>query len=178
MAPRNEAETSRGYDSIVHIREATLADAQAIETIYAPYVLSSTCTMQLEPGTLDERREWLSGHGGRFPVLVAEQGNEVIGWASLSPYHRRPGYSPTVEDSVYLNQARRGEGIGRALLGELVARGERAGHCSIIAMIAADQPASLRLHEMHGFEKVAHLRRVGFKLGVWLDVVFMQRMLG
>lgn len=161
----------------MHIREATLADAAAIEAIYTPYVLSSTCTMQLEPGTLDERREWLSGHGGRFPVLVAEDAGVVVGWASLSPYHRRPGYAPTVEDSVYLSGARRGEGIGRALLRELVTRGERAGHCSIIAMIVADQPASLRLHETLGFEKVAHLRRVGLKLGAWIDVVFMQRML-
>jgi len=81
-------------------------------------------------------------------------------------------------DSVYVWGARRGAGIGRALLEELVARGARAGHRSIIAMIAADQPASLRLHEALGFEKVAHLRNVGFKLGVWLDVVFLQRMLG
>jgi phosphinothricin acetyltransferase len=163
----------------MRIREATLSDAEAIEAIYSPYVLSSTCTMQLEPGTLDERREWLSSHGGRFPVLIAEdEAGEAVGWASLSPYHRRPGYAPTVEDSVYLSRARRGEGIGRALLDELVARAERAAHHSIIAMIAADQPASLRLHERLGFEKVAHLRRVGFKLGVWLDVVFMQRMLG
>jgi phosphinothricin acetyltransferase len=161
----------------VILREATLADAEAIEAIYTPYVLSSTCTMQLEPGKLDDRQKWLSDHGGRFPVLVADDGGTVIGWASLSPYHPRPGYAPTVEDSVYLSDARRGQGIGRALLTELVARGERAGHHSIIAMIVADQPASLHLHEALGFAKVAHLRRVGFKLGVWVDVVFMQRML-
>jgi len=159
----------------VKLRDATPDDAAAIEAIYTPYVLSSTCTMQLEPGTLAERREWLAAHGGRFPVLVAEDAGEIVAWASLSPYHRRPGYAPTVEDSIYVSDTRRGAGIGRALLTELVARAERAGHTSIIAMIAADQPASIRLHEAFGFAKVAHLRRVGFKLGAWLDVVFMQR---
>jgi len=162
----------------VDIREATLDDAETIEAIYSPYVHASTCTMQLDPGTVDERRAWLAGHGGRYPVLVAEDAGEVVAWASLSPYHRRPGYAPTVEDSIYVSDARRGAGIGRALLGELVARGERAGHRSIIAMVVADQGPSLRVHAAFGFEKVAHLRNVGFKLGTWIDVVFLQRMLG
>jgi L-amino acid N-acyltransferase len=101
----------------------------------------------------------------------------VVAWASLSRYHAREGYAPTVEDSLYVRHDRRGQGLGKRLLAELLARARRAGHHSIVAVIAADQPASLRLHEGAGFVRAGRLREVGHKLGVRLDVVFLQRML-
>ena len=124
-----------------------------------------------------ERAEWFVAHGGGYPVLVAEVDADVVAWASLSPYHPRPGYLPAVEDSVYVRHDRRAQGVGGKLLEELLARGSAFGHHTVIGMIAADQQPSLALHERFGFEKVAHLREVGVKLGRRLDVVFMQRML-
>ncbi len=157
----------------MRVRAATVGDLESIESIYAHYVRTSTCTMQLEVGTMAERQRWFDNHGGRYPVIVADDG-EVIGWASLSPYHARPGYAVTVEDSIYIRHDQRGRGIGKALLRELLAR---AYAHSIIAMISADQPASLRLHEQAGFTKVAHLVEVGRKFDRFIDVVFLQKFL-
>jgi L-amino acid N-acyltransferase len=159
------------------IRDAAPPDLAAIEAIYCHYVATSTCTMQLEPGPPSERLAWFEQHGPRHPVIVAEDAGEVVAWASLSRYHARVGYAPTVEDSIYVRHDQRGAGLGRRLLAELIERAQGAGHHSIIAMVAADQPASLRLHEGFGFARVAHLREVGFKLGCWIDVVFLQRQL-
>jgi L-amino acid N-acyltransferase YncA len=159
------------------IRDAERADLAAIEDIYAHYVRHSTCTMQTEPGGPEARLAWFEQHGPRHPVLVAEDAGEVVAWASLSRYHAREGYAPTVEDSIYVRHSSRGRGLGRALLAELLAHARRAGHHSVLALVVADQPASLRLHEAAGFVRVAHLREVGHKLGRWVDVVFLQRML-
>ena len=161
----------------MHLRDATSADLDAVESIYQHYVETSTCTMQTAPGTKEQRLAWFAQHGPRHPVLVLEEFGEVLAWGSLTRYHAREGYAPTVEDSIYVRHDQRGRGCGQTLLAELTARAERAGHRSIIAMIAADQPASLRLHERHGFTRVALLREVGFKMGRWIDVAFFQRML-
>lgn len=157
------------------VRDATSMDLDAIEAIYRHYVLTSTCTFQIEPGTLAERAQWLDEHGPRHPVLVVEEGGEVVAWGSLSRYHRREGYAPTVESSIYVRDDRRGRGLGKALLGALIARARGAGHRSIIAVIAGDQPASLALHEAFGFVRVGLLKAIGYKFGRWLDVAFLQR---
>ena len=160
------------------IRLARTEDADVINEIYNHYVCHSTCSFQTDPSTHDERLRWLEAHGEGHPVLVAETaGGEVLGWASVSPYHTRCAYRFTVEDSIYIRNGLHGRGVGSALLAALVARCERAGHHSIIAMIAADQPASLALHRKFAFAEVAHLREVGYKFDRWIDVVFMQRML-
>jgi phosphinothricin acetyltransferase len=159
------------------LRAATLADLESIEAIYGHYVETSTCTFQTTKGTLDERRAWFADRGPEHPVLVAEEAGEVAAWGALSRYHRREAYAPTVEDSIYVRHDLRGRGHGRALLRALVARAEEAGLHSVLGIIAADQPGSLRLHEAEGFVQVGLIREAGFKMGRWIDVAFLQRML-
>lgn len=161
----------------MQLRDAAEADAEAINAIYNHYVLTSTSTLQLEPSTLEERRAWIREHGGEYPVIVAEDGGELIAWGSLSRYAERRGYRFTVENSVYVRHDRHGRGAGSALLAELIARARTAGMHSIIAKVSNEQVASIRLHERHGFVQVAHLREVGFKFDAWRDVLFLQRML-
>ena len=161
----------------MRIRDADHGDLPAIDQIYHHYVACSTCTMQTEPGTPAERLAWFQAHDPEHPVVVATDGEDIVAWASLSRYHPRAGYAPTVEDSIYVRHDRRGLGVGRLLLAELLARGARAGHHSILAVIAADQAASVRLHEAAGFARVGRLREVGFKLGRWIDVDLLQRTL-
>jgi L-amino acid N-acyltransferase len=161
----------------MQIRDAERSDLTAIDAIYHHYVIHSTCTLQTRPCTPAERLAWFEAHGPDHPVIVAEDGDDVVAWASLSRYHTREGYRPTVEDSIYLRHDRRGLGLGRRLLAELIERGGRAGHRSVLAIVTADQPASLRLHESAGFTRAGHLREVGFKLGAWIDVVILQRAL-
>lgn len=161
----------------LHIRPATADDLPAVNAIYNHYVLHSTCTYQEEPSTGEERVAWFAAHGPNYPVTVAESDGVVIGWGSLSRFHPRSAYRWTVENSVYVRHDLHRQGIGRLLLADLIERSKSCGHHSIIALIDADQAASVALHRAFGFEQAAHLKQVGFKFGRWLDVVYLQRML-
>ncbi len=160
------------------IRDASADDLPAIESIYNHYVLTSTCTYQLEPApSLDERRAWFAAHDAEHPVTVALRGGEIVGWGALSSYRARRGYRFTVEDTLYVRHDQHRRGVGRALLADLVDRARRLGHRTILAGVSADQEASVALHRALGFEPVAHLRSVGFKFDRWLDCLFLQLML-
>ena len=111
-------------------------------------------------------------------MLVAEDDDgTVLGFASLSPFRERPAYSTTVEDSVYVGRDRRGGGVGGALLEELVATATAHGFHTVIARIVGGHDASIALHQKAGFDVVGTEREVGRKMGRWLDVVVMQRLL-
>jgi phosphinothricin acetyltransferase len=162
----------------LRIRPATTDDVDAINAIHNHYALHATCLWQTELETAEGRRAWLAAHDEAHPVIVAEADGAVVGWAALSPYNSRGGWRHTVEDAVYVHPDRLAQEIGAALLGELVDRAARLGHHAIVAVISADQPASLRLHARHGFVEIGRLREAGFKFGRWLDAVYMQKLLG
>jgi phosphinothricin acetyltransferase len=161
----------------VEIRLARVDDAEEIRTIYNEEVLRSTVTFDLRPRSLQEQREWLQARSGAHAVIVAEEGGEVVGFASLSPYRERPAYSTTVEDSVYVRGDQRGNGVGRALLDDLVALAVQHGFHTVLARIVGGHDASIALHKAAGFEIVGTERQVGRKFNRWLDVVVMQRLL-
>lgn len=159
-------------------RLAERRDAEAVRTIYNLEVAESTATFDLVPRTLDEQVDWIAGHSGAHPAIVAtDEGGEVVGFGSLSPFRDRPAYATTVEDSVYVRRDRRGQGIGRLLLDELLRLAREHGFHSVMARIVGSHEASIALHQACGFELVGAEREVGRKFGRWLDVVEMQRML-
>ena len=156
------------------IRDATLEDLPAIFAIYDEQVLHGTATFDTEPKPAAERREWVDAHPReRYPVIVAEEGGAVVGWARLTPWSPRRAYARTAENSVYVRKDARGRGAGRALLEALVARARAAGISVILARVADGNPASLRLHEALGFRPVGTMRRVGEKFGRVLDVTLL-----
>jgi L-amino acid N-acyltransferase len=157
------------------IRLATSADLRAINDIYNHFVANSTCTYQEEPSTDAERQVWLTAHGPRHPVTVAEIDGQVVGWGSLSPFHQRSAYRRTVESSIYVRHDRHRQGIGAALLQDLIERARVIGHHAIIAGIDSEQTASIAIHSKFGFEQVGHLKEVGFKYDRWLDVIYMEK---
>jgi len=159
------------------IRLATIDDAEAIRQIYNPEVTSSTVNFDLVPRTLSDQRAWLAAHSGAHPAVVAVHLDEVVGFGSLSAYRDRPAYATTVEDSVYVRGDARGEGVGRLLLEELVRLGRAHGFHAMMARVVGGHEASIGLHRQCGFELVGVEREVGRKLGRWLDVVLMQRLL-
>jgi phosphinothricin acetyltransferase len=161
----------------VEIRLARPDDAPAIRAIYNVEVLESTVTFDLVPRSLDEQRAWLTAHAGAHPAIVAVDDGLVAGFGSLSPYRDRPAYATTVEDSVYVSRERRGHGIGRLLLDELVKLGTTHGFHSVIGRIVGGHEASIALHRGCGFEQAGVEREVGRKFGRWLDVVLMQKLL-
>ncbi|MDE3204836.1 MAG: N-acetyltransferase [Acidobacteriota bacterium] len=160
------------------IRLATLDDAEAIRTIYNREVLGSTVTFDLVPRSLEDQLAWLDDHSGAHPAVVAvDDGGEVRGFGSLSPYRPRPAYRTTVEDSVYVDPTAQGQGVGRAVLSELVNLAGAHGFHAVIGRIVGGHAASIGLHRACGFEEIGVEREVGRKFGKWLDVVLMQRLL-
>jgi L-amino acid N-acyltransferase YncA len=156
------------------IRPATEADLVAINDIYNHYVLHSTCTYQEEPETIESRRQWFNHHGEKHPVIVTVADGQVVGWGSLSAYHARSAYRHTVENSVYVHHEHHRKGIGTHLLDQLINRARNLGHRAIIAGIDGEQTASVALHAKFQFEKVGHLKQVGFKFDRWLDVIYLE----
>ena len=135
-------------------------------------------TFDLRPRSLAEQIAWVDEHSGGHPAIVAVGGDgEVGGFGSLSPYRPRPAYATTVEDSVYVRRDRRGQGVGRLLLTDLVARALDHGFHSVIGRIVGRPRRLDRLHTACGFEQVGREREVGRKFNRWLDVVLMQKML-
>jgi L-amino acid N-acyltransferase YncA len=152
--------------------------AEGMRAIYNEAVETSTATFEMTPKTLPEQLEWIARHSGAYPALAAlDDGGEVVGFGSLSPYRPRPAYSTTVEDSVYVSSGHRRRGIGRAILQELLGLAEVHGFHAVIARVAGGNDASVALHEACGFEVIGVEREVGRKFGRWLDVVCMERLL-
>lgn len=157
-------------------RPAVASDLPAINEIYNHYVASSACTYQEEPESLKARRAWFARHGPDHPVLVADAGGRVVGWAALSPFHSRSAYRRTVESSIYVHHEHRGLGVGSTLMQMLLASARGRGHHTIVALIDAGQAGSIALHRAVGFVEAGRLREVGRKFGQWLDVIYMQKM--
>jgi L-amino acid N-acyltransferase YncA len=160
------------------IRDATEADLPRILEITNEAIANTTAVWSLVPATLETRRAWLLERRNRgFPVLVAEQGGAVVGFASYGDFRPWEGYLHTVEHSLYVDPDAQGRGVGRALLAALIERAEAQGKHAMIAGIEADNAASVALHRRAGFEEAGLLREVGRKFGRWLDLLFMQKLL-
>ncbi len=161
----------------VEVRLAGPDDAEGIRLIYNVEVTEATVTFDLVPRSLEAQQRWLAAHAGVHPAVVAVDQGEVVGFGSLSPYRDRPAYSTTVEDSVYVRRDRRGRGVGRALLEELVRLATLHGFHAVIGRVVGGHDASIALHRSCGFELVGVEKEVGRKFGRWLDVVLMERLL-
>jgi phosphinothricin acetyltransferase len=159
------------------VREATEVDVPAILEIYNDAILNTIATFDTEPQTLDEKIEWFRETTHPYVVLVADRGGEVVGWASLRRFRQKAAYRYTAENSVYVRKDCFGDGVGTALMRRLVDLGAANGFHTIIAGIAGENPASVRLHERMGFEVVGTEREVGYKFERWVDVTWMQKIL-
>ena len=161
----------------MELRTATLDDAEALRAIYNHEVATATSSFDLEQRTIEAQRSWLTERSGAHVVVVAEIDAEIVGFGSLSRYKERPAYSTTVENSVYVSPGHQGQGIGNALLSELVRRATDHGFHTVIARISHESLASIAAHTKAGFVEVGREAQVGRKFGRWLDIVTMQRML-
>lgn len=157
------------------VRLAAGADAEAMQAIYNREVGGSTVTFDLVPRSLEAQVAWLAAHDGAYPATVAvDDAGEVVGFGSLSPWRSRPGYNTSVEDSVYVRDDQRAQGVGRLLLADLMERARAHGFHAIFARIVGGHEASIALHAALGFEQAGVEREVGRKFGRWLDVVVME----
>lgn len=164
----------------VTIRDASAPDFEAIQRIYAYYVLHALATFEETPpdvAELQHRHAAITSAG--LPYLVAEAGGEVIGYTYATGYRPRSAYRHTIEDSIYIDENWRGRGLGAKLLEALIDRCEAGPWRQLVAVIGGSGNAgSIALHSRLGFEHVGVLRNVGYKHGGWVDSVLMQRPLG
>ena len=157
------------------IRRATLEDLGAITQIYNDAILKTVATFDTDPKTAEEQMMWFADHGPEYPILVADNNGLVVGWASLSRWSDRCGYSNTAEISLYVDEKHQGKGIGRKLLEAIVREGREAGLHTVIARIAEGSEASINLHKSFGFEHIGTVKEVGRKFGKRLDVHLLQK---
>jgi L-amino acid N-acyltransferase len=167
----------------MHIRQATEADLPGIFAIYDHEVLHGTATFDTEPKAPAGRLEWLRDDaGGKYPILVAEAASvaaeaapTIAGWGRLYAWSNRCAYARAAENAVYVHREHRGRGVGRALLAELIRLAPERGVQVLLARIVEGNPASVALHEAHGYQTIGVMRRVGEKFGRVLDVRLMDR---
>ena len=161
------------------IRSAQMDDFASIQSIYAIEVREHTATFEITPPDMEEMTSrWRHITDMGLPYLVAELDGDIVGYAYASSYRSRPAYSHTVEDSVYVARDKHRQGLGCALLTELIHQCRDLGKRQMIAIIGDSRHnASIRLHENAGFRHVGTLEQVGWKLDRWIDSVIMQRSL-
>lgn len=153
------------------IRPMLPSDWLAVRDIYADGIRYGHATFQLTPYT---QGEWDAGHLEAHR-LVFEEGGVVLGWAALSRTSTRPVYAGVAEVSLYVAEAARGRGVGRALLDALVASAEQGGIWTLQAGIFPENTVSLALHHRAGFRTVGVRERIGQMHGQWRDVVLLER---
>jgi phosphinothricin acetyltransferase len=157
------------------IRPAQLSDLNTITEIYNEAIRTTTTTFDTEPKTKDEQKAWFDSHGPRYPILVAESNGVVIGWACLSQWSDRCGYSGAAEISLFVRQEFRGKGIGKRLMEAIISEGKRVGLHTVIGRIAEGNDVSVHLAESLGFRHIGVMKEVGRKFGRLLDVHLMQK---
>ena len=162
----------------MQVRPAETSDLSGILAIYNDVVRSSTAIYTDELSTLDERTAWFDARRrSGYPVLVADDGGEVAGFASFGDWRAWPGYATTVEHSVHVRADRRRRGLGRELVAALFPLARECGKHVMVGAIDAANEASLRMHESLGFARSGYFKEVARKFDRWLDLVFVQRAL-
>ena len=162
------------------IRPSRTDDVAAITAIYAHHVLHGTGTFETDPPTeADMAARRADVLAKELPHLVAEREGTVLGFAYCNWFKPRPAYRYSAEDSIYLSDAARGQGIGARLLAELCTAAEAAGVRKLIAVIGDSANAgSVGVHRKQGFVPIGVMKDVGWKFGQWRDVVLMDKVLG
>jgi L-amino acid N-acyltransferase YncA len=159
------------------IRPFAWGDVSQMTAIYRHYVEHSTATFDTEPPNESAMATTKfapivdKGH----PLLVAERGGKLLGYAYASVYRPRPAYRFTCEDTIYCAPDAQGQGVGTALMERVVAESRAFGFKQMIGVITAESASSIRLHQRLGFRVVGNYEAVGYKFDRWLDIVHMQR---
>lgn len=160
---------------MIEIRKATEQDLPAMLDIYNDIIANTTAVWHYEPHTLEMRKEWFDQRQQQgFPVFVADEAGKILGFSTYGSFRPWPGYSKTVENSVYVASDSRGKGVAKLLLPPLIEAARQSGIHAIVAGIDADNEISIALHKKFGFVEVAHFKEVGWKFGRWLDLKFLE----
>ena len=156
------------------VRAGRVGDVPVLAEIYNEAVVNSAATFDLAPRSFEDMARWFEEHDDEHPLVVGVLKGRVAGYATLSRFRDKAGYSRTAESSVYVHKDYRGRGVGTATLGEAVRQARRLGFHAVVAGIVTPNPASVALHTKLGYRRVGKFLEVGRKLGRWQDVEFYQ----
>ena len=159
-------------------RLAELGDAPAIAKIYNQGIEDRTATFETEPRTAKAVEEVLATRTSRYPALVVEDEDRVLGFAWTSEYRPRSAYAGVAEFTIYVARTARGQGVGRLALNALLTEAELRGFWKLVARVFPENVASRRLCAALGFREVGVYRRHGQLDGRWMDCVIVERLLG
>lgn len=157
------------------IRSAVENDLFGIQEIYNDAILNTNAVYTYRIQNLQERKSWFNKKKeDNFPVLVFEEKNKVIGFATFGPFRAWPAYKYTIEHSVYVHKEHRNYGVGTALVKQIIKKADEREFATLVAGIDASNEKSIRMHEKLGFQYCGIIKRAGFKFGQWLDLAFYQ----
>ena len=163
----------------VLVRGAEIGDLTALTDVDNHYVKTSSATFDLEPASLESRRQWMSGYAvaGPHRLFVAIDGGALVGYATSGKLREKPGYLPSVETSVYVHPDRHAQGVGTSLYTALFSALAVEDVHRAYAVIVLPNPASIALHARFGFEPVGLFREAGRKFGRYWDMQWFERRL-
>jgi len=157
------------------IREATQKDLVDILAIYNDAILNTTAVYAYKPQTLESRQIWYEQKMDEgYPLIVCEQDNKVVSFATFGPFRAWPAYKYSIEHSVYVDKEYRKKGIGTSLMKELIAIAKDREYMTLIAGIDASNEKSIAMHKNFGFVHSGTIEKAGFKFNRWLDLAFYQ----
>lgn len=160
------------------IRPATFEDLPAILEIVNHAILNTTAIYDYDARTLEEQQTWFEEkQTSKFPVIIAKNTNEVLGFGTFGSFRVKVGYRFTIEHSVYVTDKAIGKGIGKLILQKLIDLAKEQNYHSIIGVIDASNLGSIEFHKKFGFIEAGILKQVGYKFDKWLDVSLMQLIL-
>lgn len=159
----------------MHIRIAGEPDIKSILSIINYEITHSTSIYDYEPRTLEMQMAWFEQkQSDKMPVIVAEEHEQVLGFATYGSFRPKIAYRFSVEHSIYVDHRKTGSGIGSLLMMHLIDLARTAGFHTMIAGVDASNRSSYEFHRKHGFTEVARFKEVGYKFDRWLDLIFMQ----
>jgi len=161
----------------LHIRAARFADLPMIQDIHNQGIADRVATLDTTPRTMADTQLWFYRHGPRHPILVAEAGGSIAGWASLNTFNPRPAYQYVADLSIYLDRPWRGKGLGSRLLQALIPLAGDLGYHKIVLSAFPTNAAGMRLYERQGFTTVGIYKEMGLLDGRWVDTILMEKLL-
>ena len=161
----------------IKIRDVLPEDAERIQEIYSPYVLDTVISFEITvPGKSEMKKRIQKLLANAFPYIVAEnETGTVVGYAYADKFGEREAYRYSFIVSIYLDMEVRSRGIGQKLYDELEKRMKKMGIVQVLSAITGKNKKSLRFHEKNGFTKIGHFPNVGYKMGEWHDIIWMNK---
>ena len=163
----------------MELRPCTEQQLPEILDIFNDAILNSTALYDYKTRTLDMMQAWYADkQKGNYPIVGAfDENNLLLGFSTYGMFRVRPAYKYSIEHSVYVRPDKRGQGLGKILLKEIIKKAQEQNFHTLVGVIDASNTVSMKLHEAEGFVLTGIMKEVGYKFGKWLDAAFYQLIL-